>query len=224
MPTEVSRYRPLVRPPIGLPPVDPVSLVPRPDPFDDPDWVFEPKYDGIRGFVYASTNACEIRCRRDFRFERFGELCERIARVLRDREVILDGEVVSLDRQGKPNFRDLIRGQGYLAFAASDLVWLDGRDLRQLPLDERKRLLAELLPVDTGPLYKILTLDECGRALFGAIRKMDLAGVVAKRRQDPYGAETTWQQIRNPTYTQGERRVNLLRRVRRSSTGAARRG
>jgi ATP-dependent DNA ligase len=219
MPTEVSRYRPVLRPPIGLPQVDPVSLVPRPDPFDDPDWVFEPKYDGIRGFVYACHDACEIRCRRDFRFDRFGELCERIARVLRDREVILDGEVVSLDRQGKPNFRELVRGQGFLAFAASDLLWLDGRDLRQLPLDQRKQLLAELLPADTGPLYKILTLDECGRALFGAIRKMDLAGVVAKRRQDPYGAETTWQQITNPTYTQGERRVNLLRRRERTRAG-----
>lgn len=219
MPTPATAHSPDLRPSLSLPEVEPVSPVARPDPFDDPEWVFEPKYDGIRGFVYASNGRCELRAGQDLRLERLGELCERIAGVLHQREVILDGEVVSLDRQGKPNFRDLIRGQGFLAFAAFDLLWLDGRDLRRHPLNDRKRLLAELLPEDTGPLYKVLVLDEYGRALFGAIRKMELAGVVAKRKQDPYGAGTTWFQITNPSYTQGERRRNPLRRRERSRAG-----
>ena len=195
----------------GLPQVQPIILSSRTDAFDDPEWLFEPKYDGFRGIVYASSLGCEIRSRRDFQFDRFGDLCNRITGVLGTREVILDGEVVALNRQGKPVFRDLLRGQGFIAFAAFDLLWLDGVDLRARPLAERKQLLGDLLPEDTGPLYKILTLEEHGRALFSAIRKMDLEGVVAKRKSDPYRPGTSWYKIKNPGYTQGEGRGELFR-------------
>lgn len=216
MPTKLLD-RPLdVRTASGLPQVDPMMLTTRADAFDDPEWLFEPKYDGFRGLVYASKLGCEIRSRRDLRFDRFGELCSRVAGVLGAREVILDGEVVALDRKGKPVFRDLLRGQGFLAFAAFDLLWLDGADLRALPLADRKQRLTELLPADTGPLYKILTLEEYGRALFGAIKKMDLEGIVAKRKSDPYGPSATWYTIRNPAYTQGEERVDVFRRRERA--------
>jgi bifunctional non-homologous end joining protein LigD len=199
----------------GLPQVEPVLIVPRTDPFDDPGWVFEPRYEGFRGFVYASKGSCEIRCRQNFGPERFRDLCDRISEVLGRREVIVDGEVVALNRQGKPVFRDLLRNQGFITFAAFDLLWLDGTDLRPLPLRERKRLLAELLPEDTGPLYKILTLDEHGRALFGAVKKMDVEGIVAKRKEDCYGADTIWYEIKNPGYSQGERRLDPFRRRER---------
>lgn len=216
MPTELAPRHPDIRLHSGLPRIQPVILTDRGDAFDDPAWMFEPKYDGFRGFLYNSRAGCEIRSRRDFRFDRFGDLCDRVAAVLGSREAILDGEVVALNRQGKPVFRDLLRGQGYLAFAAFDLLWLDGTDLRPRPLAERKQALGELLPEDTGPLYKILTLDEDGRALFSAIRKMDLEGIVAKRRSDPYGQATTWYKIKNPGYSQGEGRVDLFRRPDRS--------
>lgn len=202
MPTK-SLARPLdVRVAGGLPQIDPMTLAPKADAFDDPEWVFEPKYDGFRGIVYASKRSCEIRIPRDVRFHGSGELCNRVAGVLGAREVILDGEVVALDRKGKPVFRDLVRGRGFLAFAAFDLLWLDGDDLRQLPLSERKRRLTGLLPADTGPLYKILSLEEHGRALFGAIKKMDLEGIVAKHKRKPYSPDTTWYGIRNPGYSQ----------------------
>jgi hypothetical protein len=64
--------------------------------------------------------------------------------------------------------------------------------------------LTELLPSDTGPLYKIFTLQEHGRALFETARKMDLEGIVAKRAADPYSPETPWYVIRNPAYRQSE--------------------
>ena len=218
MPTR-SRHNPSdLRLASGLPQIDPIILSSRPEPFDDPDWLFEPKYDGFRGIVYVSGLGCQIRSRRDFQFDRFGDLCSRITGVVGPREVILDGEIVSLNRQGKPVFRDLLRGEGFLAFAAFDLLWLDGTDLRSRPLSERKDLLGDLLPEDTGPLYKILTLDEHGRALFSAIKKMDLEGVVAKRKTDPYGAATSWYKIKNPGYSQGEGRGELFRpRERRRS-------
>jgi len=204
-----------------LPDAEPILLLSWREPFDGADWMFEPKYDGFRALLYASRDGCELRARRDGHFESFAELCERIGRILVGREVILDGEIVSLDPKGKPVFRELLKGRGYLAFAASDLLWLDGVDLRMEPLAERKRRLAELLPTDTGPLYKVFTLHEHGRALFQAARRMDLEGIVAKRRQDRYLPETLWYRIRNPAYRQGEGRVDLAQRPARSRREAA---
>lgn len=195
-----------------LPDVEPIGFVSRADPFDDAGSVFEPQYEGIRGFVYSSDTGCEIRLWPDVAFDRLDELGGRIREVLGHRDAVLDGQVVALNAQGKPGFPDLTWGQGFIAFAAFDLLWLDGDDLRPLPLSERKRLLAELLPEDTGPLYKILTLDEFGRALFGAIKKMDLEGVVAKRKADPYRPDTVWYKIRNPLYGRGNQSTQPFRR------------
>jgi bifunctional non-homologous end joining protein LigD len=206
MPTTVS----------ALPDAEPITLMSWREAFDGADWMFEPHYDGFRALLYVARDGCELRARQDSHFEAFVELRERISRVLAGREAILDGEIVSLDSKGKPVFRELLKGRGYLAFAASDLLWLDGSDLRRLPLVERKRRLTDLLPADTGPLYKVFTLEEHGRALFEAARRMDLEGIVAKRRLDRYDDETVWYHIRNPGYRQGEARVDLDQRPARS--------
>jgi bifunctional non-homologous end joining protein LigD len=202
----------------ALPLIDPVIPVSRADPFDGAQWMFEPSYDGLRGFLHTSADGCAIRSQWITRFEGYAELCDRVARVTGAREAILDGDIVSLDARGRPDFRDLLKGRGFLAFAASDLLWLDGQDLRPLPLGERKRLLADLLPLDTGPLYKVFSLAEHGRALFEATRKMELDGILAKRLSDPYGPETVWYRIRNPAHRQGDLRVDLPASRARSRT------
>jgi ATP-dependent DNA ligase len=179
---------------------DLVHPIHRRDAFDDPEWVFEPMYDGLRGILHSTPAGCTIQVAGDVQMDCLRDLCERIHAVLQGRDAILDGEIVALDRAGRPVLRDLISGRGAAAFAAFDLIRLDGRDLRVLSLGERKRKLAELLPADTGPLYKILTIEEYGRALFEATRKLDLEGIVAKRKGDAYGPAAKWFSIRNPTY------------------------
>src|SRR4051812_8525477 len=146
--------------PTKLPDIDPVMLLPWAKPFDGPEWIFELKYDGFRGLLYASASGCELRSPQAHGKGRFTELRQRLAQVLAGRQVILDGEIVALDPRGKPVFGDLLKGRGYLAFAVSDLVWLDGHDLRALPLVERRRQLAALVPSDTASLYKVFTLEE----------------------------------------------------------------
>jgi bifunctional non-homologous end joining protein LigD len=188
----------------GLPGITPVSLTPCRDAFDDPAWLFEPAYDGVRALVYRSSNRWEIRPVRDVRVPRLAELTARVARLLEGRQAILDGIIVALDQEGKPVLRDLLRGQGYLAFAGFDLLWMDGEDLRRRPLAERRQRLSNLLPQDTGPLYKVLAMEEHGRALYGAVRKMDLPGIVAKRLSDPYAPETIWYRIENPAHRAAE--------------------
>jgi bifunctional non-homologous end joining protein LigD len=216
MPTRRISYSRRLQSFASLPYVEPIALVPRADPFDDPEWIFEPKYDGFRGLAYSSGSGCEIRSRRDIPLRRFDDLWSRLAEVLRGREAILDGEIVSLDRKGKPVFDSLVRRQGFIAFAAFDLLWLDGRDLRGEPFSVRKRELGALLPSDTGPLYKIFALAEHGRALFEATKKMELEGIVAKRSSDPYQVETVWYAIRNPAYRQSAGRIPATRPRRMS--------
>ncbi len=190
--------------PTSLPDIDPVVLLPFAKPFDGSEWIFEPKYDGFRGLLYSSATGCEIRSTPGHRGERFADLRRRLADVLAGREAILDGQIVALDRSGKPAFRDLLHGRGRLAFAAFDLLWLDGADLRAVPLADRKQRLAALLPADTAPLYKVFTLQEHGHALHEAARRLELEGTVAKRTADGYGTETIWYVVRNPAYRQPE--------------------
>jgi bifunctional non-homologous end joining protein LigD len=189
----------------------PVPYVPRTLPFDDPAWVFQPKYQGMRGFVVNTPLGCEVRSPRELRRERVVELRDRLRSVLGKRRVVLDGEVVAIDREGRPSFRDLLRGRSLLAFGAFDLLWLDGEDLRDQPLGERQRRLTQLLPNDTGPLYKMFMLEEHGRALFEAARRLELEGILARRKQDPYGPGTVWYTIRNPDYTLDDGRIDLFR-------------
>jgi ATP-dependent DNA ligase len=203
-------------PSAGLPAPDPVPYLPRALPFDDPGWVFQPRYEGRRALAIRSAEGCEIRAGRELRIERLGELADRVAAVLGRHEAVLDGDVVALDREGRPSLRELLKGQSLLAFAAFDLLWLDGEDLRALPLSERQRRLTTLLPADTGPLYKMFTLEEHGRALYQAACRMELEGIVAKRKQDPYGPGTVWYTIRNPGYVQDDGRIDPFRHRPRS--------
>ena len=189
-----------------LPRVDPILLVPKPVPFNDPSWLFEPKYDGFRGLVYLTPKRCTIYSKRGNAFSRFPGLAEELRVQLPQREAILDGEVVAIDEEGRINFWDPMRGRGVLTFAAFDLLWLNGRDLRGLPLTQRKKRLERLIPAAVGALTRVPCFEEEGRELFQAACSLDLEGVVAKRKADRYGPETTWYKIKNPTYTQAEGR------------------
>ena len=72
---------------------------------------------------------------------RFAALADQIASVLEVDEVILDGEMIAANETGRPQVYDLLRGTRPPAYVTFDLLWLDGTDLRSLPLSERRRRL-----------------------------------------------------------------------------------
>src|SRR5690349_21909847 len=113
---------------IPLPRVEPIVPTMRPQPFNDPAWLFEPKYDGFRGVLNLTRTSCTLYSKRGNRMTRFQELAEQLRAELGRREVILDGEIVAVDDEGRIDFWDLMRGRGILAYAAFDLLWLNGRD------------------------------------------------------------------------------------------------
>jgi bifunctional non-homologous end joining protein LigD len=201
---------------IALPRVSPIVPTSRPIPFNDSAWLFEPKYDGFRGLLYLSRKGCVIFSKRGNPMIRFRELAEEVSHQLPRREVILDGEVVAIDEDGRINFWDLMRSRGTLVYAAFDLLWINGRDIRDIQLGRRKKQLERLIPAAVGPLCRVPCFEEEGRELFEAACRLDLEGIVAKRKNDPYSEKTPWYKVRNPTYTQAEGRRELFDRPGRS--------
>jgi hypothetical protein len=85
---------------------------------------------------------------------------------------------------------------GWLHYVAFDLLWLNGRDLRTQQLSRRKRRLEGLIPVNNATLSRVLVVEEHGRELFDAAQRLDLEGIVAKRKRDPYSRQTIWYKTR----------------------------
>ncbi len=194
------------RDPVDLPAIEPLMPDQRADAFNHPDWLFEPKYDGIRALAYVTPSNCSFASPRNAPLDRASELLLALPGQVNARDAILDGEIVALDRHGRPSRRELSRSGSAVAFAVFDLLWLNGRDLRGLPLTRRKRLLDLAVPANTAHLMKVLSIQGDGVALFKATEKLDLEGIVAKRRDGAYDNTAQWFAMRNPAYSQAPER------------------
>src|SRR5262249_33469275 len=86
----------------------PMPLVRRASPFTHADWLFEIKWDGFRALLHSDADGVRLISRNGNTFKSFPRLCEGLARDLKGRPCVLDGEIVCLDSQGKPQFRDLL--------------------------------------------------------------------------------------------------------------------
>jgi bifunctional non-homologous end joining protein LigD len=174
------------------------------------EWRYELKLDGFRGVLYVENGRGEFRSKTSRSMPRFQGLAEGIARALGRRSAIFDGEIVVL-RNRRPDFASLMYRRGRPEYAAFDLLWLDGRDLRDLPYVERKRLLKKV----TSRSKAIGYVENHRRPeLFEAAARLDLEGIVAKRATDPYTAATLWVKIKNRTYSQNAGRWEMFRKKR----------
>jgi bifunctional non-homologous end joining protein LigD len=170
-----------------LPRVQPIAPIRRTEPFDDPEWLFDLKYDGFRGLCYLEQGRCRMISRNGNLMSRFTGLGDRIAAALGMGDAILDGEVIAADETGRPQFYDLLRDARAPAYVAFDLLWLNGADLRARPLAERRRHLQNILPKGSAVICEALSVTGEGHKLFELMCAHDLEGVVAKRLRDPYG-------------------------------------
>ena len=93
---------------------------------------------------------------------------------------------------------------------AFDVIWLNGVDLRPLPLTERRRHLQNILPKGSTIVSETLSVTGRGHELFELMCENDLEGVVAKRLKDRYGSRVRWLNIKNPSYSQNEGRRELF--------------
>lgn len=168
-------------------------------------WLYELKLDGFRGTFYAEKNDGRFFSKTQKPMPRFRALAEALARELGVRDAILDGELVVMN-DGVPDFRALMFHRGRPQLVAFDLLWLNGRDLRPLPLWRRKRALRKLVAGSSIGYVE----DTPDPGLFELVVEMDLEGIVAKRRTDAYAPETEWVKIKHRQYSQLQGRWELF--------------
>jgi bifunctional non-homologous end joining protein LigD len=194
----------------------PMPLSRRPASFDHPEWVFELKYDGFRALAVLHDGRCELISRNGHPFS-FDSLRKEMS-VSCSGQTVLDGEIVCLDKRGRPQFNDLLFHRGEPRFLAFDLLMLDGKDLRMDKLTDRKQELRRLLSkVSASRVLYADHVEQHGTALFQRICKLDLEGIVAKHSLAPYTTErerTTWFKIKNRDYSQMAGREELFERER----------
>ena len=109
--------------------------------------------------------------------------------------------------------------KGRFYYYAFDLLWLDGQDLRDRPLLERKAKLRSLVPEKDSRLLYVDHIEASGVVFFERVCEIDLEGIIAKRKKGLYREGTTWYKIKNAAYSQAEGRGELFDR-RRSREGA----
>jgi bifunctional non-homologous end joining protein LigD len=158
------------------------------------DWLFEIKFDGYRILTAASGDAVRCYTRNGLDWTaRFGGLPAAIARLDLDR-ALLDGELVAIDENGRSSFsalqQGLTAGGRGLSYFVFDLLFAGGKDLRNLPLIERKRRLKDLLGSASrgGPVFLSDHIEGNGRAILKKLCGKGFEGVIAKRADRPYRA------------------------------------
>jgi bifunctional non-homologous end joining protein LigD len=158
-------------------------------PFDDPDWVFEDKFDGFR-------MVAEIRRGRVALYSRNGKIISHsyveVAKALEGvkADAVIDGELVAIGKDGVSHFQELptaLRHEAKLLYCAFDLMFAAGEDVRALPLLERKKRLKALLP-----RHKLIAFSNhrkgSGTKFFAQAELRHLEGIMAKRADSPYAS------------------------------------
>ena len=171
-------------------------------PFSNPDWLFEVKWDGVRGLAYVSNGEVSVRSRTGREIAPEYPEVRDLANQLDASEAIVDGEIVALDESGRSNFQKLQNRSGVrnpshtlletipATYYAFDLLYCDGYDLRKTPLEQRKDLLRTILRPNARIRYSEHEVEK-GKELYDAARQQGLEGIVGKKRDSAYAGQRT---------------------------------
>jgi bifunctional non-homologous end joining protein LigD len=135
---------------MALPRFDSAQLTLFRTPFNDPAFIFELKVDGFRGLAYIDDGVCELLSRRRNAYKSFKDLQNSLGQ-LKVKNAVIDGEIACVDTEGRSIFNELLFRRGCPIFYAFDLLYLNDRDLRQLPLIERKEKLRAVIAKSALP-------------------------------------------------------------------------
>ena len=169
------------------------------EPFSDPEWLYEIKWDGYRAVAFIKDSTVRLVSRNGLDMTHQYPELHSLADYVRAQTAVIDGEIVAFDEQGRPSFsmmqqRTGIGTQGRrvgagntdiaVLYYAFDLIYLDGYDLRRVNLEDRKRLLSEALVESSVVKFSEDFPD--GMQLYAAAKQQTLEGIVAKRRNSCY--------------------------------------
>lgn len=187
--------------------VEPCLALLKPKPPRGPDWAFEIKWDGYRVHIHIEPNRIRILTKGGHDWTKCFPAIEEAARKLGVASAILDGEAIVCDEQGRSDFgllQQSLGGRGgkrasrQAICMAFDLLYLDGRDLRQMELRARRHLLEELVTDREGGIRLSEEFDADGDQLMELAHEHGLEGIVAKHRDRPYRSGRTgdWLKIK----------------------------
>jgi bifunctional non-homologous end joining protein LigD len=172
------------------------------EPFHKPGWVYEEKYDGYRILAYKEGAKVTLLSRNGHdRTATFAAAASSIAK-LRDRTLLLDGEVVAFDRKGVSRFQLLQRGDVVHAFAVFDCLYRNGRDLRAESLsmrrDELEQAIGKASRKVSKELFPSARLAENGLDAYRIAKRRALEGIVAKDSDSRYqeGRSRSWLKVK----------------------------
>ncbi|MBB3571819.1 non-homologous end-joining DNA ligase [Rhizobium sp. BK491] len=186
--------------------IEPALALLKPKPPKGPEWLYEVKWDGYRLAVHVEPDRVRILTRGGHDWaDRFPAIAKEAAGF--GTTMILDGEAVVLDEQGRADFGALQRALGGRSghrraseaiFYAFDLLYLDGHDLTKLDLAERRHLLEGLIKEHSGVIRLSEELDADPDELLAAACTHGLEGIIAKRRDRAYrsGRVGDWVKIK----------------------------
>ncbi len=178
--------------------------------FDDAEWIYEIKWDGYRAIADWQDDTLKLYSRNGLSFsDKFPQIAEALTTFKHD--AVLDGEIVLMDEENRPSFQKL---QHYeenkelpLLYYVFDLLFLDKKDIRHLPLLERKELLKKLLEKNNNGLIRYCDhIDEKGIAFFSTAKQANLEGIIAKKADSIYSCNTRskeWLKIKNINSREG---------------------
>jgi bifunctional non-homologous end joining protein LigD len=170
--------------------IQPMLATPVKEPFDHPDWIFEVKWDGYRAVAEIRDGDVSVYSRNGISFtKKFFPITEALRKFGFD--AVLDGEIVVVDDQGRPDFQRLQHYQdsksGHLLYYVFDLLYFRGHDLRDLFLLRRKDLLKRILPSTPRIRFSDHVWKE-GILFYSVAKEKGLEGIIAKHSQSVYEA------------------------------------
>jgi bifunctional non-homologous end joining protein LigD len=161
------------------------------EPFDDENWVYEVKWDGYRALGFVNEGNVELLSRN---YKSFNEKFYPILAALKEWKInaVVDGEIMVLNEKGISNFGDLqnwrSEADGELVYYIFDLLWYDGKDLKELQLKQRQAILKEILPTDNEQIRLSKVFEVNGIDFFKASERMGLEGIIAKKANSTYSS------------------------------------
>ncbi len=170
--------------------------------FNSPEWIFEIKWDGYRAIAEVGKDPWRLYSRNGLSFDKaYVKVFEALKKI--KQPMVLDGEIVVFDSSGKPSFQKLqnYRNQDKYAiqYLVFDLLEIDGKNLTSLPLELRKAALKDVLP-DSNVIRYCDHVDDQGIIFFQQMKKMDLEGMIAKKKKSKYyfgKRSADWLKIKN---------------------------
>ena len=186
-------------------------------PFDNKDWVFEVKWDGVRAILLRNKakGITEIQSRNGKNItHRYPEITKAIDSVVKNNEsIVLDGEIVVLNKEGIPDFqmhqkRMNVESQRDIEFLSNDIpatyfvfdiLYIDGRNVEDLQLSDRRKILNSLIAEGSKRIRISEYIEQEGKALFKSVIERRLEGIVAKHKHSKYHEgirSSAWRKIK----------------------------